>query len=175
MNMSSDDINHGRDPKFFRPDFALSAEDRVRTLGANYIENASKEAWDGRLMRECCKLVSASAETASVVYEVTIEHFLCNVGKTLHGGAAATILDHLTSTALFTISKPGFLDRGMFSRTLTVTYLRPVPMGIKAIVEAEVVSAGMTLANVRGVIKTPDGRPCVTCTHDLALGAAPKL
>jgi acyl-coenzyme A thioesterase 13 len=147
----------------------------VRSLGANFIENASKEAWDGRLMRECCKLISASAETASVVYEVTIEHFLCNVGKTLHGGAAATILDHLTSTALFTISKPGFLDRGMFTRTLTVTYLRPVPMGTKAIVEAEVVSAGRTLANVRGVIKTPDGRPCVTCVHDLALGSSPKM
>lgn len=173
--MSSDDIKHGRDPKYFRPDFCLSAEDRVRTLAAAYIENASKEAWDGRLMRECCKLISASAESASVVYEVTIDHFLCNVGKTLHGGAAATILDHLTSTALFTISKPGFLDRGMFSRTLTVTFLRPVPMGTRAIVEAEVVSAGTTLANVRGVIKTPDGKPCVTCIHDLALGSAPKL
>jgi acyl-coenzyme A thioesterase 13 len=147
----------------------------VRTLGAGFVENAGKEAWDGRLMRECCKLISASAETASVVYEVTIENFLCNVGKTLHGGAAATILDHLTSTALFTISKPGFLDRGIFSRTLIVTYLRPVPMGTKAIVEAEVVSAGRTLANVRGVIKTPDGKPCATCIHDLALGSAPKL
>ena len=173
--MSSDDIKHGRDPKFFRPDFSLSAEDRVRTLATSFLENVSPEVWDGRLMRECCQLVSASAETASVVYEVTIEHFLCNVGKTLHGGAAATILDHLTSTALFTIAKPGFLDRGMFSRTLTVTYLRPVPIGTKAVVEAEVVSAGRTLANVRGVIKTPDGKPCVTCTHDLALGSGPKL
>jgi acyl-coenzyme A thioesterase 13 len=173
--MSSSDIKHGRDPKFFRPDFSLSAEDRVRTLATAFIEHADKEVWGGRLMRECCKLVSANAETATVVYEIAIEHFLCNVGKTLHGGAAATILDHLTSTALFTIPKPGYLDSGMFSRTLTVTYLRPVPMGMKAIVEAEVVSASKTLANVRGVIKTPDGKPCVTCVHDLALGSGPKL
>ena len=173
--MSSDDINHGRDPEFFRPDFSLSAEDRVRSLANAFLDKASPDAWDGRLMRECCKLISASADTASVVYEVTIKSFLCNVGKTLHGGAAATILDHLTSTALFTIAKPGYLDRGMFSRTLTVTCLRPVPMGTKSIVEVEVVSAGRTLANVRGVIKTPDGKPCVTCTQDLALGAGPKL
>ena len=173
--MSSDDIDHGRDSEYLKLDFSLSVEDRVRTLAAAYIENSSKEAWDGRLMRECCKLISASAESASVVYEVTIDPFLCNVVKTLHGGAAATILDHITATALFTISTPSFLDRGILSRTLTITFHRPVPMGVRAIVEAEVVSAGKTLANVRGVIKTPDGKPCVTCIHDLALGSAPKL
>lgn len=47
-------------------------------------------------MRECSTLISASAETASVVYKVQIKPFLRNVGVTLRDGAAATVLDHLT-------------------------------------------------------------------------------
>ena len=127
-------------------------------------------------MHECYTLISASAETGSVVYEVLTRPFQCNVGVALHGGVAAIILGHLISTALFTISNPGLLDRRMVSRTLTMTYLRPVPMGTKAIVEAEVMSAGRSLAHVRGVTNTPDGKPCVTRIHDLTLReSTPKL
>ena len=141
-----------------------------------FVQGASLEGWDGRLMRECCTLISARAEAASVVYEVLIRPLQCNVGAVLHGGAVTTLSDHLTSTTLFTISNPGLLNRRMVSRTLTMTYLRPVPMGTKAILEVEVVAAGRSLAHVRGVIKSPDGEPCVTRIHDLTLReSTPKL
>jgi acyl-coenzyme A thioesterase 13 len=112
-----------------------------------------------------CSLISASRETQSTVWELNVNAALCNKAGNLHGGAAATILDNLTSTALLTIAKPGFLDAGHVSRTLTTTYLRPVPPGVYR-VESEVVSAGRTLAHVRGFIKTMDGKVCVSCTHD---------
>ena len=118
-----------------------------------------------RLVLTQCRLLSASASSQSTVFEFTVTPPLCNKGGYLHGGAAATILDNLTSTALLTIARPGFLDAGHVSRTLTVTYLKPVPPGVYR-VESEVVSAGKTLAHVRGSIVTLEGKVCVSCTHD---------
>jgi hypothetical protein len=43
-----DDIKRGDDPKHFRRDFPLSAEDRVRKVGASFIQGARSEAWNGR-------------------------------------------------------------------------------------------------------------------------------
>lgn len=94
---------------------------------------------------------------------------LCNKGGNLHGGAAATLLDSLTSTSLLTIAKPGFLDAGHVSRNLNTTYLRPVPVGSKCTVECEVVAAGKNTAMVRGVIKNADGKVAVFCVHDKAV------
>jgi hypothetical protein len=43
-------------------------------------------------------------------------------------------------------------------------------------VEAELVSIGKTMGNVKGVIKTMDGKICFACTHDkVILPSAPKL
>lgn len=169
--------NNDGDP-YFNLDMSLPIEDRLRAWLTAYVSAAPKDpkdAWDPRLMRECCRLLSANAETASVTYELTVEPFLCNQRGDLHGGAAGTILDNLTSTALFTIAKTGFLNKGAVSRSLTLTYLRPIRKGTKVKVEAEVVSVGRTMANVRGVIKTLDGKPCVTCMHDQVIVAGPKL
>lgn len=120
--------------------------------------------FDKQVLRQC-RLLSASSSTRSTVFEFTVTASLCNKAGNLHGGAAATVLDNLTSTALLTIARPGFLDAGHVSRTLTVTYLRPVPPGVYR-VESEVVSAGKSLEHVRGSIVTMDGKVCVSCTHD---------
>ena len=91
----------------------------------------------------------------------------------MHGGAATTILDSLTSAVLLTIAKPGFLDAGHVSRALNTTFLRPVPVGTKCTVECEVVAAGKKTAMVRGVIKLPNGKIAVHCAHDKAVFAKP--
>jgi acyl-coenzyme A thioesterase 13 len=60
----------------------------------------------------------------------------------LHGGCCATIFDWATTTALVPISNPGFwLSLGV-SRTLNVTYLRPVPKDEVVTVESEIVQIG---------------------------------
>ncbi len=55
----------------------------------------------------------------------------CNKSGNSHGGAAATIMNTLTSAALLTIARPGFLNGNHVSRTTTMSYLWPVPLGSK--------------------------------------------
>ena len=101
-----------------------------------------------------------------VKWSLVIGSELCNKGGNLHGGASATLLDYLTSTVLVTIATEGFLDGGHVSRTITMSYLRPVPMNAKVTVECEVHAAGRNTANVIGRIYNDQGKLCVTCVHD---------
>lgn len=97
-------------------------------------------------MRESCTLISAHDATATTlanaVFEVSIDPYLCNVGGTLHSGAASTILDNMTGEALHVAAREGWMDYGSVSWTLTVTFLRPVVMGSKVRAKAEMVRAG---------------------------------
>ena len=84
----------------------------------------------------------------------------------MHGGAIATMLDNLTACTLFTIAKEGFWANTGVTRNLSLTYLRPILMGAKVVVECEVVQAGKTLALIKGTVKrVEDGAICVLCEH----------
>lgn len=111
-------------------------------------------------------LTKAELGRTDFTMNVTKDH--CNKSKNLHGGMACTVLDNLTSTALLTLAKPGFLDAGHVSRTITMSYLRPVPLGSKVNIICEVVQAGRNTANLKGEIQL-DGKTCVTCVHDKAV------
>lgn len=63
----------------------------------------------------------------------------------VHGGCTATLFDSTTTAALIAISRPGFWVSSGVSRTLNVTYLRPVTQGTTVIIETEVVHAGKRL------------------------------
>lgn len=160
----------------FKPDFSLSIEQRIQNLHKELAYNSSYEGFDSLVLRHVT-FISCSATTQSVKWSFKPTLILCNKGGNLHGGAAATLLDLLTSTALLTIAKPGFLDAGHVSRNLNTTYLRPVPPGTECVVECEVVAAGKNTAMVRGVLKTLDGKICVHCAHDKAVfpTTTPKL
>jgi acyl-coenzyme A thioesterase 13 len=159
------------------PDLSLSPTDRVLAL---YNEStapppAGESVCFDALPLQYATLVSASAESQSTSWSFIAAPELCNKGGNLHGGCAATLLDSLTSTALLTIARPGFLDGGNVSRTLSCTYLRPVPMGTECVVECRVVAAGKRTANLSGEIKTKDGKVCVACVHDKAVFERAKL
>jgi acyl-coenzyme A thioesterase 13 len=146
------------------PDLTQSPFDRCLAVHTALSADPTYTGFDALILSHTV-LLSASAATQSTVYSFTVVPALCNKAGNLHGGAAATVLDNLTSSALLTIARPGFLDAGHVSRTLTVTYLRPVPPGVYR-VESEVVSAGRSLAHVRGRIVDAQGKTCVSCTHD---------
>lgn len=85
------------------------------------------------------------------------------------------LLDMPTSTVLGITAKPGYLDSGHVSRTLAMTYLRPVPMGTKVEVEYHTITISKRIANLSGIIKTMDGKACVTCVHDKVVFEGSKL
>ncbi len=150
---------------------AATIEERTRAAIAMQIQS---EDWASRTMSECT-FISCSPTANTIILELTIQPFLGNMGSNLHGGAASTILDNATSTALHVLAKHDAGNFGAVSRTLTITYLRPVPVGTRVRVESEVVTHGKTMANIRGAIRTLDGKVCVTCTHDKVIIPAQKL
>lgn len=149
------------------PDTALSVSDRVNAL-INAIVHDPAYCGPDTLAHRAGDITLTSARLGRTEWtmNVTTEH--CNKSKNLHGGMACTILDNLTSTALLTLAKPGFLDAGHVSRTITMSYLRPVPLGSKVTIVCEVVQAGRNTANLKGEIRI-DGKRCVTCVHDKAV------
>jgi acyl-coenzyme A thioesterase 13 len=68
--------------------------------------------------------------------------------RNLHGGCAATLFDWTTTLAVCPISKPRFWNFKGISRTLNVTYLRPVPEGEVVLIENEVVHIGKRLCMI---------------------------
>jgi len=84
------------------------------------------------------------------------------------------VLDNLTSTSFLTIAKEGFMDGGHVSRTITMTYLRPVPAGTKVRLVCTAVSGGKRLVHCTGRIETLDGKVCVTMVHDKAVVPRPS-
>ncbi len=147
---------------------ALPLKERVLALERSLINDPDFFGFDTFALRHCsADLLEATPNFTK--WSLTIGSELCNKSGNLHGGAAATLLDTLTSTALMTIAKDGFMDGGHVSRTITMTYLRPVPMGAKVTVESEVHAAGRNTANIVGKIYNSEGKLCVTCVHDKAV------
>ncbi|KIX07991.1 uncharacterized protein Z518_02645 [Rhinocladiella mackenziei CBS 650.93] len=146
--------------------FDLSIRDRVLALQNQVVSDQDFLGFDAYALRPNITLLNAQPNFTK--WEIEIGSHLCNKSGNLHGGAAATLLDNLTSTALLTIAKPGFLDGGHVSRTITMSYLRPVPMGSKVTIDCEVQAAGKNTANILGKIYL-DGKLCVTCVHDKAV------
>lgn len=72
-------------------------------------------------------------------------------GGILHGGIAATLLDELMVYAAFGLGKPVVTVR------LTVKYRKPVPVGRRIRVEAEVVNVSGRKVQARGRITDMEG------------------
>jgi acyl-coenzyme A thioesterase PaaI-like protein len=82
---------------------------------------------------------------AIVTFAVNIHPSLCSRASRLHGAAAALIFDMCTTMAVAPRARADFWHFGGFSRTLSITYFRPVEMGSRVVVECEVVQIGRTL------------------------------
>ena len=116
------------------------------------------------------KLVSASSKPVGhVVFEFTVGASNCNRLGNLHGGCTATLFDICTTIALAPIAKPGFWAYAGVTRTLSLTYLRPMGLGEEIVIESEVVHAGKRLCMIKGTMKRKsDGAITATCEHGKA-------
>jgi len=114
------------------------------------------------------QLVSTSEDLAhpKVVFRYVVQPEHCNGLGNLHGGCAATIFDFCTSVAIMPLARPGHWSYFGVSRTLSTTYLRPVPRGATVLIECEVVQLGRKLCSLRAEMRREeDGVVLVTCEH----------
>jgi len=102
--------------------------------------------------------------------EVTLDHV--NTGKTLHGGAAATLIDIAGSIAIIDADEH---HRYGVSTDLNITWLAPIPLGDAAIVDAVVLKTGKSLAFVAVEIRREsDDALCVQGRMTKSLGPIPS-
>ncbi|KAI0099317.1 Thioesterase/thiol ester dehydrase-isomerase [Nemania sp. FL0031] len=134
-------------------------------------KDAQNHDWSSSIL-ENISIVSHSSSPPhpSATFRLTVQPMHANFLGNLHGGCASTIFDICTTLSLNLISRPGFWDYGGVSRTLNVTYLRPVPVGTAVDIECEVIHAGQRLSSLRGVMRitTSDGTKgsiLTTCEH----------
>ncbi|KAM5348214.1 hypothetical protein ACJ41O_008038 [Fusarium nematophilum] len=117
-------------------------------------------------------LVSLNAEGPhpSCTFSYTVQPDNCNRLQNLHGGCAATLFDWCTTLPLALVNRPGFwLGMGV-SRTLNVTYMRPVPVGEEVLIECEIVQVGKKLATLRGAMRRRrDNLLLAVCEHESML------
>ena len=108
-----------------------------------------------RVLRALHPTVELDGSTARAVFEPQPEHR--GIEGRLHGGLAATVLDHVCARAA-----SAALGRPVVTGRLDVRYRRPVALdGGPYPTEATVVSSRGRRARVRAAIRDADGRPLV--------------
>lgn len=95
-------------------------------------------------------MVSASISTtpflsSKSLYSVKIVPELLNPRETMHGGAVALLVDMATTLAVAPLSTEDFWHFGGVSRTMSITYLRPIVAESVLWVECEVKAIGKRL------------------------------
>jgi len=102
--------------------------------------------------------------SSTFIYTVQPEH--CNGASNLHGGCAASLFDHLTTMPLCFVKEPPTWSLLGVSRTLNVTYLRPVPVGSTVRVVCEIVHVGRRMATIKATMtRESDGAVLAICEH----------
>jgi acyl-coenzyme A thioesterase 13 len=124
-------------------------------------------------MRSCIRLISATRsinnKKASCIFELDVTPRWSNRMRNMHGGAIALVFDMATTMCAAPLAREGFWVFGGVSRSLSVTYLRPVRMGMTVEVHCEVLQMGQRLATIRGEMRDKGGGDvlCV-CEHNKA-------
>ncbi|KAI1269831.1 Thioesterase/thiol ester dehydrase-isomerase [Xylariaceae sp. FL1019] len=123
-------------------------------------KNPETHEWSTSIVQNL-SIVSHSAEQPHprITFRFTVQQIHVNGLGNLHGGCTSTIFDVCTTFPLQMMSRPGAWQFGGVSRTLNVTYLRPVPLGTTVDIECEIMQAGQRLSSLRGVMRkvTDDG------------------
>ncbi|KAF9431554.1 hypothetical protein BGZ76_000152 [Entomortierella beljakovae] len=142
----------------------------------------AKSDEDGQMFFHDCfghsKVVDAGDDYA--VFEFVVRKSECNFTNNLHGGALATLVDNLTTAAMFTKERKYFQFAGV-STDLHVTYVSAGTQGMTLLIECKVVKVGSGLANTSAVVRDKaTGRVIATALHtkfntDSRMGGGSKL
>jgi len=140
----------------------------VEAIFERYLLISASQNFNGfdKHIMENVKLIDASPK-GTVTFEFLIDERYTNINGVMHGGAAGVIFDMCTTTALGPLAKPGFWDfLGGVTRTLNISYLKAIPLGTKVRIHSEVCQVGKTMAMIRGIMTSQDGKTIFcTCEH----------
>lgn len=151
---------------FRSTDFTLPISKRIEAYFRSVTTSHEYHGFETYPLQQV-ELVSLSASSRQVVYRLIVPAGLCNKDSNMHGGAVSTLLDNLSSTALFTVSKTGFWDNLGVSRSLYVVFHRAIPVASKMRIVCSVAMAGRKMVTVRAEMETEaDGALCVSCVHE---------
>ncbi|KAL5361615.1 HotDog domain-containing protein [Aspergillus floccosus] len=121
----------------------------------NYLEQVvqayqAKKRWGCDTQTHNLRVESAvPGPPPKISFLFTVSENMCNSAGDLHGGCVATLIDNFTTVLLGVISRPGFYGQLGVSRSLEVTYFRPLRQGDEGRLICYVVNAGKTLAALR--------------------------
>ena len=151
---------------YFATDLELSIPERVQSYFQSVARSDDYRGFETAPLRQVGYITHSEA-ARQITYLITVPQSLCNKDGNLHGGAATTLLDNLSSTALFTVAKPGFWENMGVSRSLYAVFHRAVPCGSVVKVVASVTAAGGRMASLRAEMRMDDDDAlCVTCIHE---------
>ncbi|MCJ1244926.1 hypothetical protein MMC30_002127 [Trapelia coarctata] len=109
--------------------------------------------------------------TPTLTATLRIPPTFLNAASNLHGGATALIFDNVTTAVLFLC--PGW-EMGGVSRSLVVSYLRPVREGEEVEVRVEGTGVGGRMALLRATMtRVRGGKVVATCEHH-KVNSAPR-
>lgn len=96
---------------------------------------------------------------ATVVFSMLIDEKYGNLNGVLHGGAVGVIMDMVTTAAIGPMTRPGYWEfLAGVTRTLSVNYLKAVPVGTLVHLHGHLYGLGKTMAFIKGYITSPDGK-----------------
>ncbi|EMD67618.1 hypothetical protein COCSADRAFT_34417 [Bipolaris sorokiniana ND90Pr] len=131
--------------------------------------------FDNQVMNSL-ELVDATTD-GTVTYEMFMAPNFSNLNNVMHGGAAGVIFDMSTTTALCPLARPGFWEfMGGVTRSLNISYLKAVPIGVKVRLNSKVVSIGKQMAMIRGDMTSLDGKTtyCTVEHHKVNVPVQPE-
>ncbi|KAK1594340.1 thioesterase superfamily protein [Colletotrichum navitas] len=158
----------GEFPAKLKPVFdAKTGEERIKAWLALDKDDTDNFSWMGALSPSISLLSASLTPAPSATFAFTVRPEHCNRSGNLHGGAAATLFDSLTTMALALVNdRPGYWQFLGVSRTLSCSYLRPAPAGEECLVECEIVQVGRLMCHLRGTLRRKrDGSVLATCEH----------
>lgn len=162
------------DDPFRSTDLSLTIPERIEACFRSVTTSSEYHGFETFPLQQV-RFLSFSEETRSTTYSLTVPLALCNKDSNLHGGAATTLLDNLSSTALYTIQRSGFWDNLGVSRSLYVVFHRAVPAGTKVRIVCSVSAAGRRMGTLRAEMFTEqDGLLCASCVHEKVYSKPPS-
>ncbi|KAK2781010.1 hypothetical protein FQN53_000861 [Emmonsiellopsis sp. PD_33] len=115
------------------------------------------KGYDKQLMQDL-RLIEANP-AGGATWELPVTEFWGNLNGVMHGGAYGVIFDMCTAISMNAISREGYWEfLAGVTRSLNISYLKAVPIGITICIRATVIQHGRTMALIGAVMESPDGK-----------------